>query len=230
MLPSKKRSLIKFSIYFFSIAIVFIIIFYKIDKDIKPVLIAVSNNEVRIKATDTINMAVRQELSKNVKYSDFVVIKTDKNGDISVIELNTTEMNKFGNNVSLEIQEELKTMGARGIDIPLGVITGSSLLSYYGPKIKVDVLPIGYVKYDFVPELQSAGINQTRYCVNIIISTNMQIIIPMGKEIIDVTSKIPIAETLIVGKVPASYFNSQGSQGAGSSFSIPIPKNGEKDE
>ena len=226
MLPSKKRSLIKFSIYFFSIAIVFIIIFYKIDKDIKPVLI----NEVIRKATDTINMAVRQELSKNVKYSDFVVIKTDKNGDISVIELNTTEMNKFGNNVSLEIQEELKTMGARGIDIPLGVITGSSLLSYYGPKIKVDVLPIGYVKYDFVPELQSAGINQTRYCVNVIISTNMQIIIPMGKEIIDVTSKIPIAETLIVGKVPASYFNSQGGSGGGSSFSITIPKNDEKDE
>lgn len=206
MLPSRKRAmkvLIRISI--FSVFIIFI--FYKIDNDIKPVLFSVANSEVKIVATECINKTVKEELSKNIMYNDFVSVKTDKNGDISAIELNTIQMNKFGSTVALKVLDEIKFVGGRGIGIPVGVITGSSLLSYYGPKMNIKVMPIGSIITDFKSELQSAGINQTRYRVYITVSTSLHLLIPFGKEKIDVISTIPIAETLIVGKVPASYFN-----------------------
>jgi sporulation protein YunB len=182
-------------------------LFYKIDKDIKPVLSSVSNAEVRMVATQAINQIIKEELSDNVKYSNFISVKTDKNGDIASIEVNTVEMNKFGADVAIKAQEEMKFIGGRGVTIPLGVITGSSLLSYYGPRIKINVIPMGNITTDFKSELQPAGINQTRYRVYITVNTSLQVMIPFGNDIMNVVSTIPIAETLIVGKVPSTYFN-----------------------
>lgn len=205
-----RRKKIKLIIYIVIIFSVIIYVFYKIDNDIKPALFSVSNAEIKIIAVESINRVVKEELSKNIKYSDFVNVKTDKNGDISAIEMNTVEMNKFGSTVALRVQEEMKFIGGRGVKVPLGVVTGSNILSFYGPKINVKILPIGNVITDFKSELQSAGINQSRYRVYIIVNTTLQIIIPFGNEKMDVASTIPIAETLIVGKVPNSYFNTQG--------------------
>lgn len=227
MLPRKiKKKWFRVLFCIAIVLIVFTIIFYKIDKDIRPVLSAVSNSEVRILATEAINKIVKEELSDNIKYSDFVSIKTDKNGDISAIEMNTIEMNKFGAKVALRVQEEMEFIGGRGVSIPLGVITNSSLLSYYGPKINVKVMPLGNVTTDFKSELQSAGINQCRYRVYISVSTNAQIMVPFGEEKVNVVSTIPIAETLIVGKVPSSYFsNESGGMNVPNVVPIPVPEN-----
>jgi sporulation protein YunB len=203
-----------------------VILFYKIDRDIRPVLFAATNAEVKIMATETINKIVKDELSQSVKYSDFVSVRTDKNGDISSIDLNTVEMNKFGSQRALKVQEQLKSQGDRGVSIPLGVITNSTLLSYYGPRMNIKVLPVGYVTCDFKSELQSAGINQTRYMVYIKVDTNMQVLIPLGKENMNVASTIPIAETLIVGKVPDYYFGkSSGSNDGSGVIPVPVPGN-----
>lgn len=206
MLPKIKKKykpLIVLTIFF----ILFLLVFYKIDRDIRPVLYATTNAEVRIVATEAINNAVKDELSNNVKYSDFVSVRTDNNGDIAAIDLNTVEINKFGATVALKIQEKIKSIGGKGVSIPAGVITGSTLLAYYGPRMNIKVMPAGNVECSFKSELQSAGVNQTRYMVSIDVNTNLQVLIPLGNEKISVESTVPIAETLIVGKVPSFYYN-----------------------
>jgi sporulation protein YunB len=225
MLPGKRKKIRAF-IWLSILTFLVVYTFYKIDRDIKPTLFSISNTEARIMATESINRIVNDELANNVKYSDFVNIIKDSNGDITAIELNTVEMNKFGTSVALRVQEEMKIEGGRGVSIPLGVVTGSSLLSYFGPKIKVKVLPMGSVSTDFKSELMSAGINQTRYKVYINVSTNLQILIPLGKESINVISMVPIAETLIVGKIPDSYFNTN-SDGVNVPNVVPIPVPGD---
>lgn len=187
--------------------ILLIIIFFKVDRDIRPVLFATTNAEVRIIATEAINSVVKDELSKNIKYSDFVSVRTDNNGDITSIDLNTVEINKLGTNVALRVQEQLKSIGGKGVSIPLGIVTGSALFSYYGPRLNVKVSPVGNVACSFKSELQSAGVNQTRYMVSIDVNANLQVLIPLENEKINVESTVPIAETLIVGKVPSFYYN-----------------------
>lgn len=219
MLRSRRKKY-KFLICMFIIFIAAIFIFYKIDHDIKPVLFSVSSSEVRIMATEAINRVVKEELSQNVKYSSFVNIKTDMNGEISAIEMNTVEMNKFGSTVALKVQEEMKFIGGRGVSIPFGAITRSYLLSCVGPQIKCKVYPLGNVVTDFKSELESAGINQSRYRVYIIVDTNLQINIPFGQDKMNVVSTIPVVETLIVGKVPNTYLN--GGAGTGN-YTITVP-------
>lgn len=220
----RKKSLVKFLICTALLLFVFFLIFFKIDKDIKPVLFQISSSEIKILATESINRVVKEELSNNIKYSDLVIIKTGKEGEISSVELNTVEMNKFGSKVALRVQEEMKFLGGRGVSIPLGVITGSSILSYLGPEINVKVKPLGNVATDFKSEFEAAGINQTRYRVYITVNTELQIMVPFGGDKLNVSSTIPIAETLIVGKVPDSYFNNEsGGFNLPNVISVPVP-------
>lgn len=218
----RKSSLRKVVICLLLLVFIFLLLFLKFDKDIRPVLFSVSSTEVKISATESINRIVKEELSGNIKYSDFVTVKADKDGVISAIEMNTVEMNKFGSNVALRVQDELKFIEGKGVDIPLGIITGSSLLSDLGPKINIKVMPLGNVITDFKSELESAGINQSRYRVFITVNAELQIIVPFGDNKMNVASTIPIAETLIVGKVPGAYFSTQ-SGGINVPSVVPMP-------
>lgn len=173
-------------------------------------MISIAESETKIEAVQSINKIVHEELlNNNIKYSDFIIMKINQNGDIYAVEVNTVEMNKFGALISNKIQEDMKFIGGRGINIPLGMITRSNIFSFYGPKIMVKTYPIGNVLTDFKSEIESVGINQSRYRVYILINVDLQIIIPIGKDKVNITSSIPIAETLIVGKVPITYFNNQ---------------------
>lgn len=210
----------KIMIYLSVVVFILVITFLKVEREIKPVFLAASDSEVRIAATECINGIIKDEMSNDSLYGKFVNIKNDNNGDIASIELNAVEMNKLGSNVALRVQKEMKTIGKRGIKIPLGVVTGSTLLSYWGPGINVKMVPVGYVTCKYESELQSAGINQTKYMVYIQVAATMRVLIPLAKDKTDVISTIPIAETLIVGKVPAIYAN--GSSGSSSVITVPV--------
>ena len=84
---------------------------------------------------------------------------------------------------------------------------GISLFSGMGPDIRVSVVPVGSVTTRFVTKFESAGINQTRHEISLEATTTMRIVIPTGTDTIQVTSTIPIAESIIVGTVPESYVN-----------------------
>lgn len=221
MLPKirkKYKPLIVLSIVF----IFLLLVFFKIDRDIRPVLFATTNAEVRIVGTEAINSIVKDELAQNIKYSDFVSVKTDNNGDIAAINLDTVEVNKFGSTVALRVQDQLKSIGGKGVSVPIGVITGSTLLAYYGPRLNIKVMPLGNVECSFKSELQSAGVNQTRYMVSINVKADLQVLIPLENEKLSVESTVPIAETLIVGKVPSFYYNGTYDSQNGTHV-IPIP-------
>lgn len=220
MLRRYKKS-IKIIIFVSTVFFIFILTLIKIDRDIRPILFAVSDSEVRIIATECINRIVKEEMSKDTLYESFVNVKSDKNGDIASIDLNTVEMNKFGSNVALRVQKEMSSIGETGVSIPLGIVTGSTILSYYGPRINVKMMPVGYVTCKYESELQSAGINQTRYMVYIQVETTMQVMVPLGKDKMNVASTIPVVETLIVGKVPTLYSNN--SSGSSNVITVPVP-------
>jgi sporulation protein YunB len=104
-------------------------------------------------------------------------------------------------------QNEIRSLGAEGITVPLGSITNSKLLSGRGPDIKVKIIPVGSVSTNFSDEFKQAGINQTRHKIYLELETQVRIVVPLGSDIINVSTRVPITETIIVGDVPNSYVN-----------------------
>jgi sporulation protein YunB len=86
--------------------------------------------------------------------------------------------------------------------IPISNIFGSLVFANSGPRISVNIQPAGTVNVDFYTDFEEAGINQTRLKIYLIVKTDVQIIAPLASNKIDVTTHIPVSETIIVSDVP----------------------------
>lgn len=202
----KKRRLQPFVIIIlFFILIVYSFIF--VDKQVRPIIEALSETEVRIIATQGVNNGVSKALKKDVNYDDLINIVKDENGNITLIQANTVEINLLGSDIAKLVQESIEVLENDVKEIPLGNIMGSKMFANYGPKFKAYIISLGSIVVDFYTEFEQAGINQTIHRLYLVIDTKVQIIVPLSSKVVKVTSNIPITETVIVGDVPKSYIN-----------------------
>lgn len=202
--PLRKKRFKRLVILSF-IFFIFIYTFYKIDRDLKPLIMALCDAEARGIAMSTINETIRDEFGNKISYDDLMTIKTDKEGNVVMLQANTVELNRIGSDVALAVQKRIENTGVRGGAIPIGAVLKSDLIAYYGPKLKFKMKPVGYVTTSYRSEFQAAGINQTRHIIYIDVTTNVQVVIPTARNSISITSNVPIAESIIVGKVPNTY-------------------------
>ncbi|MEW9121562.1 MAG: sporulation protein YunB [Thermotaleaceae bacterium] len=148
---------------------------------------------------------MNSKVSDDIKYQDLIFIRTDTEGNVTMMQANTVMMNRLASEVALTVQDNIKQIKASSVNVPLGNVFGSQLLAQYGPKININVTPIGMVNVDFKTQFEQSGINQTRHKIYLVVNTQVRIIVPFSSNTTSVETSVPIAETVIVGKVPQSY-------------------------
>jgi len=204
-----KKKYFKFKIII-SISLIFIAAitcFLYIDSEITPTVQAIGELKAQEITTRAINESISLVLKQHIQYQDLISVKEDDEGNITMMQANTFLMNKVASDMALAIQEHLKQIKTASERIPLGNALGSQLLAQYGPKMKLTVTPVGMVDVNFGTEFEHSGINQTRHRIYLIINTSVRVIVPFSSNNIKVTTYFPVAETIIVGKVPMNYVN-----------------------
>lgn len=191
-----------------------------VENNIEPKIVVMSEIKARLFATEVINDAVSEKISKQ-SFTNLVNIKTDNMGRVTMVQANTAEMNRLAVETSLYIQGELEDIQTKDLSISIGNIIGSQIFADFGPKINIKVQPAGSVNVNFTTEFSEAGINQTRLKIYLKVDTKVQIIVPFTGNEIDVSTNIPVSETIIVGDVPESYINLP--RGAQDSFLNLVP-------
>lgn len=202
-----------------SVIIVFLVGgFLFIDRRVRPAVQTIAEVEVTQMAVDAIHKAVRSELAQqNISYQDFISWQKDNQGRIAVMQANTVRVNQMQAGVALEVQRRLQKLEEKNISVPLGQTLGSYILAHWGPKIKVKVMPIGTVDVQVDDRFEHAGINQTRHKIYLDFTTMVRIAIPLGSGEVKVATQVPVAESVIVGDVPAVVADfSGGIFGSGS--------------
>lgn len=191
------------------LTIIFIIIcsFLIIDYRLNASIIEIAKAKAQITAAQNINTVINQEIVSKIKYQDIVDIHKDKEDRIVLIQPNTIVLNRMMSAATLETAKTLDNMSAENIEIPLGQITGSKILAGYGPKMKARIITAGQVYVDVLNKFEEAGINQTRHLIYFNISSKLKIAVPFLNEEINVSTTIPLAETIIIGEVPETYVN-----------------------
>lgn len=209
--PIKKRkSLKKAKIRFLIIIIctLIIFIFYSINKDLSPAIIAVADSELRARTLDIINTNIQTIYDEEFKDIDLVSVEKDSNDKIVMVKADTVRLNTLATKISLKGQDELEKMGKVGFKIPLGYVSKVSILSYLGPDIIVKMRPIGRVEVSYESIFESAGINQTRLKIYMNVKSTMQIILPFESRDLEVVNNVPVCETIIVGEIPRTILGS----------------------
>ncbi|QSQ09962.1 Sporulation protein YunB [Koleobacter methoxysyntrophicus] len=203
----KKQTKLLFLSLIITVMILLFILFYLIEKNLGPTLLAIAEARARIIATETINDAINKKIARNVQYKDLISVHKSIKGEVALIQINITEINRLKSETALYVADSLKEITMNEIGIPIGQITGSNILANFGPSIKFSILPVGTVEVDISEAFEEAGINQTRHKVFIDVKTWVRIAVPLVSSSIQVSTHIPIAETIIVGNVPETILN-----------------------
>lgn len=97
--------------------------------------------------------------------------------------------------------------GVISVEIPAGNLSGISLLLNKGPDVAVDIIMLTSSRVDFRNEVIPCGINQAKYQLILEVTIDIDILVPWGTESAKTVTEVIVADTVVVGKVPETYFS-----------------------
>ena len=173
---------------------------------ISPNLEAVSAIKTKSIVNRIVNETINEKFGNETSAGNLLITETDEEGSIEMVQSNTAAINNLISELLVELQDRYKN-GEAGTDIevPIGSLIGSKILSQSGPTVELTIIPVAVSKIDFITEFESLGINQTKYKVYVVLSTEARVMAPFSMHHIEVESTILVAEAIILGKVPESF-------------------------
>ena len=176
---------------------------------IEPIFEAMCEEKVQSIATIITNQQSTIIMNK-YQYEQLYTTEKDENGNIVIIKSNVVPINNMISDLTENIQHEFDKIQNPKIDIALGGLTGIYFLSGIGPNISIQVSITGIVNTDIKSEFIAQGINQTLHRVYVNFDCKMQIVTPIRNYAKNITNQVIIAEHIIVGNIPDSYYNLEG--------------------
>lgn len=188
-------------------------------KSISPVIKVVCESTAKTIALKVTEETVN-DLISNVEYDSLMNVKYNEQGKIIAINANVINMNKLSSKIAYEIEEKLNNLDKQTVEVPLGKIWGLDIFSGYGPTIKIKIIPVGNTETEYKTEFVSEGINQTKHTIYLDINSTVSIIAPFMTDSVTATSRVTVAETVVVGDIPEIYYNITGSEESGKNITL----------
>lgn len=219
----KKINIVLLVILFLVISIIYLLNIF--SKKALPIFLEYSEIEVKRIASLVINNTVMNEVGKDVTIDDLFVIKEDKNGEIISMDVNPSKANELLVNASKILEQnfkylengEIDKLKIDGLDInskkrgviyelPSGMIFNNIFLNNLFPKIPVRLNLVGTIFSKLTTDVESYGINNAIFKVNIAVSSEIKVILPFTSKNVELVATIPIIIKIIEGDVPSYYF------------------------
>lgn len=243
----KRRKIKKSSLLIITLLMCFllVVLFLNMINDrFTPILLETAELEIGKFSTIVINKAIAQVLEDKINTDELFDIVTNTDGEVQTIDFNPIIVNQVlnvatsvvQNNLKLLEEGELDTIGIYDMDlpedriddlkkgiitkIPIGVITGNSLLANLGPSIPIRLHYVGDVNSNITTEITQYGINNALVKIGVKLEMTAQIILPFLTEKMVLECDIPLAIKMIQGSVP-NYYGS-GLVKDSSLYSIPL--------
>ena len=201
----RKRRFWAFVVLFLALALLLFIYF---QRNVTRVLVEISEATMRASTTIAVNDAVYYTLGDEMRYEDLVTVIRGENGDILSFSANALKINKIARDTASISQSNLKNLSLNGIPIPLGALTGIEAFAGLGPNIYFRIIPVSSVSCGFSSLFESVGINQTKHSIYLNVIADISIVMPSRTENFAVTTEILIGESVLVGRVPDAYLQS----------------------
>jgi len=185
------------------------------NSNFKPVLAQLSVAKASSIGQFVINEAVEQIMKKDeIIQNKMIILEKDLNGQVCALIPDLGVINHLKSELAIIIQENLHNIDNSKIYIPMGNLSGLEILSNQGPRIPVNLIPLGRAAVDFQSTFTKAGINQTRLQIAVTVALDITLLLPNNSSTATrVETTMPLSETIIVGNVPSSYTNIESMEG-----------------
>lgn len=180
----------------------------------QSVIRELAETQVKNTTSDLINDAIARQIADgNIRYDRIVYFEKDLNGRITALKTNMTEVNLLKTDILNIINDDILALDTSDIGINLGSLFLPEFFSGRGPAIPVHILSIRNSEATFSSHFSQAGINQTLHQIIMSVSVDVAVLTLGKTNQFTVISEVVIAETIIVGEVPDTFFQTGGSYG-----------------
>ena len=215
---SRKRFIIKplfikrKKLIFLIVLIGTVVIYELLFGFMEPVFETLCEDEVKSIATIISNQESTKAMNK-YQYEELYTIEKDEVGNVVIIKSNVVPINNMISDLAEAIQNRFNEMENTKITIPVGNLFGSYYFSGVGPSIPAKVRLSGSLDTEVKSEFIAKGINQTLHRIYVNYECYVRIVTPIKNFQKKITNQVIIAEHIIVGNIPDTYYNLDGMTG-----------------
>ena len=172
----------------------------------RPIIVSLATARVSNAVNRIVVDAVRDAIdSGQVDYNVLIHLEKDETGRVAALESNMAAFNRLRSQIADEILRRLSEVSTSELSIPVGTLTGSTLLAGRGPCIRVRMQAVGSTDASLRNAFSAAGINQTRHQILLSVDVYTSILLPGFSTTTKFSNTYSVAETVIVGSVPDNY-------------------------
>lgn len=170
-----------------------------------------AETQVKNATSDLINDAIDRQIDLgNIHYDRIVFFEKDLDGRITALKTNMTEVNRLKTAILNLINDEILALDTTDLTIPIGSLLLPEFFSGRGLGIPIQILSIRNSDASFQSYFTEAGINQTLQQLTMDVSVDVSVLVLGKTESFTVNSQVVVAETIIVGQVPDTFFKTGG--------------------
>lgn len=186
---------------------------------INPIFQTLCEDRAKSVATVITNEETTRVMNK-YNYDTFFTVEKDEKGNVQMINANVLKINQVTSDVAVNIQKALEKGERDKIYISTGALTGIRFLSGVGPKIGIKIASAGNIDTDLRSEFIAQGVNQTVHRVYLDIKTKVNILTSFKTIDSTIENQVLIAEHVIIGGIPSTYYNLEGIDGEESALRL----------
>lgn len=203
-----KRTALLLLLIFLFLGVVFLFFRAKFREPIY----ALAKTQIINATSDLINDAIDHHIeSGNIQYDRIVFFEKDLNGRITALKTNMSEVNRLKTDILDLINDEILAMDTSSLGVPIGSFILPEVFAGKGPSIPVHILTIRNSDASFFSSFSEAGINQTLQKLSMNVSVDITVLVLGSSYSFTVSSQVVVAETVIVGQVPSTFFHMGGN-------------------
>ena len=189
---------------FVFILAVIALLWAKAERAMRPVAAMQAEQYAKRSANEKIASVVSEYLEETqYTYSYFAAVLYDESGRVTSVEALPYNINRAQSELTKRVNSRLAESSSETAGISVGTLTGRYLLAGKGPELKVRICPAGEAETELKSEFSSAGVNQTSHSISAVITVHMSSSMPLYSFETEVSFEYLLAESVIVGNVPA---------------------------
>ena len=170
-----------------------------------------AQTQVSNSTSDLINDAIDRQIELgNIQYDRIVYFEKDLNGRITALKTNMIEVNRLKTAILNLINDEILALDSSDLGIPIGSLFLPEILGGRGASIPVNIISIRNSDGGFESNFTEAGINQTLHQLTMDVRVDVAILVLGRTESFTISSRVVVAETIIVGQVPDTLLQTGG--------------------
>ncbi len=185
--------------------ILFFAIFFALYSNSNKMLVKIGEASYTGVLSTASYFAIDKSLDNDFDYASLFTIHKNDKGEILMITTDAYKFNSLTTSIADNVSLYMSEYVTNGIEVPIGVFTGISILQGYGNTVKMPLIAINSVKCDVISTFESAGINQTRHTLYVDVTPDVSVITRVSSKNISDKIRVMIYDNVIVGKVPDVY-------------------------